>query len=265
MAEFMASFDAQTILDETGRIFISTARAASIWLSSSKYSGVLAFRIVIRVARMPAKLSGDIARSCSRSVGPTGNPSTAIVASRATISRSRTSLNQRAPKFSAPASALTATSSSRVTDAPQRLVLWDPIVYGTRYLDELVAANAAADAENYGARWFSEARHREMVTREATIAALGFPLGSTLRQQLRAISPNDFIDTRAAWITILNARTPEYLNELSRMLAARAVDISIRPVSSDIVWASNEAMNSAIVPADILQEVVAAFVKKDER
>ena len=158
-----------------------------------------------------------------------------------------------------------AMASSRVTDAPQRLVLWDPIVYGTGYLDELVAANAEAGAENYGARWFSEVRLREMVAREAASAALGFLLGPVLREQLRAISPTDFIDTRATRITILNARTPEYLNELSRMLAARAVDITIRPVSSDIVGASNEAMNSAIVPADILQETVAAFVKKDER
>ncbi len=158
-----------------------------------------------------------------------------------------------------------ATASSKVGVAPQRLVLWDPIVYGAEYLDEIVAANAAAGEGNYGPRWLCELRLREMVTREATMAVLGFPLGPTLREQLRAISPNDFTDTRAARITILNARTPEYLNEFRRMLAARAVDINIRPISSDIVWASNEAMNSAIVPADVLQEIVAAFVKKDER
>ena len=158
-----------------------------------------------------------------------------------------------------------AMASSRVTDAPQRLVLWDPIVYGSGYLDELVAVNAEAGAENFGARWFSEVRLREVVAREATMAVLGFPLGPTLREQLRAISPDDFAGTRATRITILNPRTPEYLDELSHMLAVRAVDINIRPVSSNIVWASNEAMNSAIVPADILQETVAAFVKKDER
>lgn len=155
-----------------------------------------------------------------------------------------------------------AMASSRFTDAPQRLVLWDPIIYGTEYLDEIVAANAAAGQENYGARWLSEGRLREMVAREAVSAALGFLLGPVLREQLRAISPNDFTGIRAARITILNARTPEYLNELSRMLAARAVDINLRPVSSDIVWASNEAMNSAIVPADILQEIVAAFADR---
>lgn len=155
-----------------------------------------------------------------------------------------------------------AMASSKVSDALQRLVLWDPIVYGALYLDELVAANVGAGAENYGSRWFSEARHREMVAREATMAALGFPLGPTLREQLYAISPGDFTGTRATRITILNARTAEYLNELNRMFAARAVDIDIRPVSSNIVWASNEAMNSAIVPADILQEIVAAFVDR---
>ena len=157
---------------------------------------------------------------------------------------------------------LAARASSRTELAPRRLVLWDPIASGTAYLDELAAADVAAGLENYGARWTIESRLREMVAKESAIAALGFSVSPAMRGQLRAISTEDFQKTTAARVTILNSKTPESVSEIASVLAERTGSFSVKSVPSDIVWASNEAMNSPIVPADILAEIVASFVDK---
>ena len=154
---------------------------------------------------------------------------------------------------------LAALASSRIANPPQRLVLWDPIIRGTEYLDELCAANIAAGKASFGARWMIEKRLRDMVEKESAIEALGFPVSSAMREQVRAISPQSFTDVRAAQITILNGGMLKYVNEIDLLLTRKGAKVRIKPVTSDIVWTTNEAMNSAIVPADIVQEIISSL------
>jgi pimeloyl-ACP methyl ester carboxylesterase len=155
---------------------------------------------------------------------------------------------------------LAAKASSRTELAPRHLVLWDPVIAGATYLDELAAADIAAGLENYSARWTIEKRLRDLVIGESATAALGFSLPPSLRNQMRAISAADFGKTSAARVTILNGKTPESVSEITQLMAGRTGNFSVKAVSSDIVWASNEAMNSAIVPADVVAEIISSFV-----
>ena len=153
-----------------------------------------------------------------------------------------------------------ALATSRVAIEPQRLVLWDPIIHGSDYIDELHAANIAAGSASYGARWLIEARLRKMVAGASSNEALGFPLSPQLRDQIGAISPDAYTSIRASKITILCGKTSNFQNEFALLRFERQVRLNIKPVNSEIVWTTNEAMNSAIVPANILQEIISSFV-----
>ena len=153
---------------------------------------------------------------------------------------------------------LAALASARAGREPVRAVLWDPVLDGRAYLAELAAAHVAAGNSGYGARWRLEPRLRTAIEAEARGEALGFEIGPALRRQLDDLTPAAVAAARARRITILaGAAVP--LGEVETALAARGVALDVQRVHSEISWAANEAMNTAIVPADILQAVVAAM------
>jgi uncharacterized protein len=153
---------------------------------------------------------------------------------------------------------LAALASARAGREPVRLVLWDPVIDGAAYLAELAAAHVAAGRAGYGARWKIEPRLRTTIEAEAAHEALGFELGAALQRRIGAITPDTIGAARARKVTIL-ARPAAPLGGIEAALASRGVALDVQRVPSEIAWAANEAMNTAIVPADILQAVVAAM------
>ena len=153
-------------------------------------------------------------------------------------------------------------ASTNIGNVPRTLVFWDPIIDGAAYLRELADAHMAAYSESYGARWKLEAGLREKALAESTVEAMGFPLPNQLQNQLREISPSSLHAAKAQRLALFVGRSSQNTGELQRHLTARGIDVLTTAIETEIVWASNEALNSSIVPAEALERIADVFLKK---
>lgn len=132
---------------------------------------------------------------------------------------------------------LAALASSRATRAPDRLVLWEPIVDGPAYLRELAEGHARAIANDL------------LGTKKSIPAipqgeAIGFGMGEALIRQLGALNSAAFASIQAA--DVLSITTP---GQPSRPgIAGRTSTLE-----HAFDWTSEEALNTSLVPAAALQ------------
>jgi pimeloyl-ACP methyl ester carboxylesterase len=154
---------------------------------------------------------------------------------------------------------LAALASGRAAPAPERLVLWDPVVDGRRYLQELAEAHAAemkplhADPRGQG--------RAPPVGPDGSTEALGFVIPPRLQAQLRALTLDSFAALRAGRVEIVDGGTSADAGALAERFASRGLRVTTRRISTRIVWASDEAMNTAVAPADALQALLAAVTE----
>lgn len=146
--------------------------------------------------------------------------------------------------------------------APRTLVFWDPVIDGAAYLCDLANAHIATYRASYGARWKLEAGLREKASAESKVEAMGFPLPNHLQNQLRELSPSSLHAVKAQRLALFVGRSSQNTGELQRHLSARGIDVLTMAIETEIVWASNEAMNSSIVPAEALERITDVFLKK---
>ena len=153
---------------------------------------------------------------------------------------------------------LAALASKTAARPPRRLVLWDPVTDGTRYLAELADAHVAARREAYGLRWEAESRVRAQALEEAKSESLGYPLTAELKAQLGALTPASFKGARAERVTLVSAGDAQaaLLAQLSGGGAVRA-----RALASDIVWLLNDMLNDSLIPPDDIRGLVSAFTE----
>ncbi len=154
---------------------------------------------------------------------------------------------------------LAALASGRPARPPNRLVLWDPVIDGGSYLAELANAHIAAGKEAYGYRWAMESRLRDRVSAESDTEALGFTLTDTLKRQFRAMSLSSFDATSAGRIALFWGSTAGNASGFQQHLVAKGIGVSIARIQTGIDWATNEALNSAIVPIEALQSIAASL------
>ncbi len=141
---------------------------------------------------------------------------------------------------------LAALATTRAANAPERLVLCDPVMSGSEYLSHLAERHAEWLQRSYGA----PARTLPFFS---TDEVLGLPLLPQLRQQIEELTPSVFTSARCNDIAVVgsvrHADTRRVIDALHRA-GRRVQDI---PLKSSIEWASEEAMNSALVPVDALR------------
>lgn len=152
--------------------------------------------------------------------------------------------NTQAVDWLAPrlAGALAVRASVLAPQAPQRLVLWEPVLSGTRYVDHLlrVHASAVADLPDGGVLAGQE-------------EILGFGVSQRLLQQMRAIGPADYERARTQAVVLIESpRQADRAQAWVAALQGRGVAVQRQPLSLNFDWTSEEAFNTALVPADAL-------------
>jgi uncharacterized protein len=151
---------------------------------------------------------------------------------------------------------LAALASSRAEPAPQLLVLWDPVLSGALYLQELAQAHAAELKALHGNP------HKRYNADEAdgVSQALGFALGPALREPLCNLNVDAFATTRADKVQFITGPNAQDTAALAQTLLGRGAAVSTLSIQTHIVWASDEAMNSAIVPAEPFAAILQTFM-----
>jgi hypothetical protein len=132
---------------------------------------------------------------------------------------------------------------------PRQLVLWDPIIDGRAYLEELAAQHQTYMREELGASW----RGRAHVRSDGTpTEALGTPISAALADELAAI---DLATTPiTARCTVIATRVAPGTERLRAHLARGAQWVEL---SDTTAWNSDAALNAMVVPMSIVQAVVA--------
>ncbi len=127
---------------------------------------------------------------------------------------------------------------------PRHLILWDPVVDGTAYLHELIAQHRDYMREEMGDAWRDELRTRDDGT---PWEAFGAPINDRLAAELSGIDLCTIRHTADA-LTVITTRPPDR----ARLPAqAKFVEIANSPA-----WNSDAALNSTVVPIEIVQAIV---------
>lgn len=129
--------------------------------------------------------------------------------------------------------AVAAIASGRVPTV-DRLVLWDPISNGARYVDELTSDSRG----------------------EALVEVLGFPLTPAFREEASAVDVATFSSAPPETLLIVSEESTEH-EELRQYLAQedRTVDFELHV--NPRCWVEEDDFGVGAVPADILDRIAA--------
>jgi pimeloyl-ACP methyl ester carboxylesterase len=140
-------------------------------------------------------------------------------------------------------------AAEKVPRALADVVLWDPVVSGAAYVNELVEMHAAFMREDLQG-WKPGA--------DAGSETLGFPLDANLRGAMAeldlAAAPRR---PKTRQLTVIASRQAPELDRFKQALAGWNVPSRWDAITSSSPWNSEEAMNAALVPMDVLDAIVA--------
>jgi len=145
------------------------------------------------------------------------------------------------------ASALAVRASALAPQAPRQLVLWEPVISGAHYVEHLQAVHAStvANLPDGGALAGDE-------------EILGFGVSRRLLEQLRAVEPADYERARARRVVVVApGRQTAGAGGWAAVLQGRGVEVRRQTLSLNFDWTSEEAFNTALVPADALNLLAA--------
>ncbi|GAA4352184.1 hypothetical protein GCM10023165_41050 [Variovorax defluvii] len=140
---------------------------------------------------------------------------------------------------------------------PTRLILWDPIVDGARYLDTLRAGHVDALERSFcvpDTDWRRRlARDPDAFTEEI----FGFGVSPLMRQQLRALSPDALQLTALHETVVLADAEDQAAHQWAGKETARHMPLRISAFQHPLIWTSDPHPNNAMVPTEALQRLLA--------
>jgi uncharacterized protein len=148
-----------------------------------------------------------------------------------------------------------ALASGRRPAALSDLVLWDPVVDGVAYLEELRRAHVAFLAEDLEFPPVHPFAAGTAQTLEID-RALGFAIPPTLRQEIRALDLGTLTGLRAPRVCMIASVMTEEMGRLQTALASREGQVSWKTLGASEAWNSEQAMNSLIIPVDAMNAII---------
>jgi pimeloyl-ACP methyl ester carboxylesterase len=129
------------------------------------------------------------------------------------------------------------------------MVLWDPVVNGKCYLDELVEQQR---------KWQNE---RPFITQpsepqEQILEVFGFPISAALREMLEQVDLLKLKSRPANRVLTLESDRTEYGFQLSRHLRMSGADSEYTHVPMPRVWVRRAAGDDVVVPTPMMRTIV---------
>ncbi len=137
---------------------------------------------------------------------------------------------------------LAALASTERTDVDQ-VVLWDPIIDGTQYVQDQLAVHE------------DERRRRGLPAGGETAGVHGFPLTRALRDAIEPIDLLTWPGTQSR-IEIVTSAEREDARDLAGRLASRGRTVRAQVFPSNGNWSESDAFGSALIPQGIIQGVL---------
>ncbi len=141
-------------------------------------------------------------------------------------------------------------ASQRSVPHPLRIVLWEPILHGPTYLQELGDAHAMHTFDPFiHARRPSSELHRE---------ALGFGLGDHWLQEMRNISVQSMRPACLEGCYHIGTEHTPPAELLSGQLKARGLGWRHLPTKTQVAWHVEEAGSASLAPPELLRLMASA-------
>lgn len=146
--------------------------------------------------------------------------------------------------------------SLRMRELPAGLLLLDPVCDATTYIDQMREAHLSTQRAAFGARWEIDAALRGYSLGTADDEILGFTLTADCRDQMaRRIHASAPWPGRAAASLVL-------VSDDASCSDWQAQGLRREVLESQVDWATNSAINTAIVPMQWVERVV-RFVREE--
>ncbi len=133
----------------------------------------------------------------------------------------------------------------------RKVVLWDPVVNGARYLSDLVKAQAEVD------RW-SLSRPRNRMSANGTLDLLGCPLTPAMRVSVEGVRPAEFQRASQADVTLFHSDSLPERAQLVRALEAGGAGFRVEETSGQ-TWREDDAQFAGSLPHAVLERMVELF------
>jgi hypothetical protein len=144
--------------------------------------------------------------------------------------------------------ALAALAATERADVEQ-LVLWDPIIDGAGYVQEMLAVHRA------------EQDARRARGAEALAGVPGFPLTDSLRHEISAIELSRWAGAQARRIDVVLSSERADADALVRRLAMTLPAVQGAVFPSNGNWAESDAFGSALIPQSIIQGILGCVLE----
>ena len=142
---------------------------------------------------------------------------------------------------------------------PAKLILWEPIVDGARYLHELRAGHVDALERSFcvpDPAWRRQlSRNPDAFTQEI----FGFGMSPEMREQLRALRPANLQLTALHETMVLASAEDRASCQWAEQEKARHMPVRLTTFQHPLVWTSDPHPNNAMVPTEALQQLLAAI------
>jgi uncharacterized protein len=140
--------------------------------------------------------------------------------------------------------------------APQQLVLWEPVVDGPTYLDQLLAGHREELSREFGYAWPRLLTLNKVVEPSLPGHVLGFDYNSTLVNEIRAINGLNLRPALRRGVHIHCAFRQD--DEQHANTLPESSHLHISTVQTMTNWLSSQALGSAITPPDAVQTLLQA-------
>jgi pimeloyl-ACP methyl ester carboxylesterase len=150
---------------------------------------------------------------------------------------------------------IAALASAQRSSPLSALVLWEPVVLGLAYLEELRRAHLKLIAEDLP----FPPPHPFGVGTAASIEidqALGFAVSQTLRQEFCALETGRLAAVRARRVFVVSGLETEDLKALKTSPGRLTEQASWNLLGQSEAWNSEQALNSSVIPAGALNAVI---------
>lgn len=148
-------------------------------------------------------------------------------------------------------------AAARVRSAPDRLVLWEPVTDGPRYIDTLLAAHRSELASQLGLEWHQLVRRGREREPQLPGSVLGFPFGVRLAEDLRHLRELPLAAAARRGVRIVCAVPEAERSRLEGLLDPSL--LTLHALESGANWMSIEAMGTAIVPQEVMHALLSTL------
>lgn len=147
-----------------------------------------------------------------------------------------------------------------VSHPPSRLVLWDPVLEGRAYLDDLRIKHVETLEASFS---LPDRSWRRALAKDAaafTGEAMGFALPQRLRDGIKNISPAALGRDVTCPVDVI--ADPGNITARDWTVGLRASRRTFHPLASDFEWTAEELRGAALVPSAALKTLLAACQEK---